>query len=210
MRIFKEPDENDIQMKDIASAIIKRPQFSLTCVCLYFYAFSSFIFFVMIILSPLLFLQEFSKDAAGRVVKVKSVHGGEDLYLDDGTVFHWIIGADHPQIGELLKKEMYSFRYIVNGKNVMTHSDAMELTSIRIPSRYVFPLFLFLIVFQFYFFHKYKLTPWEVVLNRVNFDEEASGKLYDPKSPALHFDLALIPIIFMIYSIQYFLMFFWI
>lgn len=205
MRIFKEKNPNELQIEDIIKNLIqmifKHPLFFITHLLACLYVPLCFFLTCMLCFAPFLFFQELNSSAHGKVVNIKSVHGGYDIYLDNGTEFHWIIGNTPPQKGDYFNKLCCSFKYLINDKNAMTINKAMVLTSIRIPPRYCFPLLIFLLLFQFIFFRKYKVTAWVAFWN--GFDYE---KIHLKDTPL--FDLAVIPIVFIIYSIQFFLMFF--
>jgi hypothetical protein len=207
MRIFKEKNPNEPQVEDIIKNLVKmvfkRPLFFITHLFACLYVLFYFFIICMFCFGFLLFFQEFNSSAQGKVVEVKSVHGGYDIYLDNDSEFHWILGGVPPEIGDYFNKQSCSFRYLVNGENAITITKAMVLTSIRIPPRYCFPLLVFLLLFQFFFYRKYKITVSVAFWN--GFDYKKISLRDTPL-----FELAVIPIVLIIYSLQFFLMFFWV
>jgi hypothetical protein len=168
----KKPGERQVEdiVKDIITDMIKRPLHFIMhlLACAYIFLFF-FVLFMVFIRGPTLFFFQYFGSAKGNIIEIKSVHGGDDLYFDNGSIFHWIIAPHAPKIGDYFDKEKYSFRYLVNGKNATTRSEAMVLTSVPIPPKYAFPLMILMIIFQFVY---YKMYGKVVVFGKRTIDKD--------------------------------------
>lgn len=151
---------------------------------------------MMLVRGPILFLQEFSYSGKGTVEKVKSVHGGYDLYLSSKEEFHWILNRPEPSVGDEFYKEKYSFRYMVNGKNRTDKEHVLTLISIPIPYRAAFILLVAMLIFQTVFYWIYKKSP------PVAFLEAFWEKTY--KKMASVITMYVLPVLFLWYVIDFF------
>ncbi len=145
---------------------------------------------------PMLFLQEFTKSAKGKVEKVEMVHGGYDIFLSSREDFYWILSTPPPVAGDRFTKEMNSFRYMINSKNRTSKKEIMMLTSFPILYPYSFVLLGIMLIFQTVFYKIHEKSP------PVAFLESFHQKVY--KKQASTITMYILPVLFIWYIIYFF------
>lgn len=158
-----------------------------------------FAFFVCVVpMSIVIFYQEFFDSEEGNVVKLeRSGHGGVIIKLDNGEKYLWVITSKPPIVGDKFNKEKYSFKYEVNGKNVMNRAEVIFLLT-RMPPLVLFPIIITHILFSIWYYKKFG----EVVF------ATCEGKKYGVIKSYL--TMVPIPIILVYYSILYFAIGYWV
>ena len=123
---------------------------------------------LLFMMCPFMFFQEYPKAAHGLVAESKRVRGGYDVKLADGSTILWIVRLElDVSSGDTIKKEPGSFRYTVNGEQILDRDGAMALL-LKIPPKTMFVLLpcLNVIAFLYYFCTK-KVVLLDVCAKKV-------------------------------------------